>query len=41
MLHYHKRNTVEKIAKKLYNLIGDKVNETFEEMVNETTEMNI
>lgn len=33
----HKRNTVEKIAEKLYNLLGDKANEIFEENSIETT----
>lgn len=36
----HKRNTVEKIAEKLYNLLGDKANEIFEESNIETTKNN-
>lgn len=36
----HKRNAIEKIAEKLYNLIGDKSNELFEENDIETTKMD-
>lgn len=35
-----KRNTIEKIAEKLYNLLGDITNEISEETDNETTEMD-
>lgn len=37
----HKRNTIEKIAEKLYNLLGDKANEVFEENDIETTKENL
>ncbi len=36
-----KRNAVEKIAEKLYNLLGDKANEIFEESDIETPKMDI
>ncbi len=37
----HKRNNIEKIAEKLYNLFGDKANEIFEENDIETTKENL
>ena len=36
----HKRNTIEKIAEKLYNIFGDEANEIFEENIEETDKEN-